>query len=248
MRRVCGNFSFQLPRIKSRGSQALIQFRSDWSDNYGGFSAAVRFTAGERQGCGGIVNLTETSQVQLRAPDVAVNPRNDRIEGELDCQWTVLTLPGKVIRFQLTQIDMAATTASGNCDGDYLELRDGPGTDSSLIGRYCGSTSPPSLVGSNNIMSIRLVTGTSNRRANFVASVSFQERMFQNLKLQALPEPQTFKFDKFQLRADRVPDWMLRKQRSNCLLQAIRQFRQPIYAVVGSSTVTERQFSCGSSS
>ena len=124
MRRVCGNFSFQLPRIKSRGSQALIQFRSDWSDNYGGFSAAVRFTAGERQGCGGIVNLTETSQVQLRAPDVAVNPRNDRIEGELDCQWTVLTLPGKVIRFQLTQIDMAATTASGNCDDDYLELRE----------------------------------------------------------------------------------------------------------------------------
>ena len=53
---------------------------------------------GERQGCGGVVNLTEVIQQQLRAPDAALNPTNGRIEGELDCQWTVLTRPGKVIR------------------------------------------------------------------------------------------------------------------------------------------------------
>ena len=53
---------------------------------------------GENQGCGGIVNLTEASQHPLRAPDAAVTPRNGRIEGELDCQWTVLASAGKVIR------------------------------------------------------------------------------------------------------------------------------------------------------
>jgi hypothetical protein len=73
---------------------------------------------GERQGCGGLVNLTSNAQQQLRAPDAAVLPRNGHIDGELDCQWTVIAPPGKVIRLQLTQIDM---TESG-CSGDYLEV------------------------------------------------------------------------------------------------------------------------------
>ncbi|XP_046451773.1 cubilin-like isoform X2 [Daphnia pulex] len=167
----CGNFTYQLPRIKSRGSKALVHFRTDWSVSHGGFSASVRFTSGERQGCGGLVNLTANPQQQLRAPDAAVLPRNGHIDGELDCQWTVIAPPGKVIRLQLTQIDMT----DAGCSEDYLEARDGASKSASLIGRYCGTVVPPSLIGSTNIMWVQLVTGTSNRRANFVASLSYQE-------------------------------------------------------------------------
>lgn len=74
---------------------------------------------GERQGCGGLVNLTESVQQQLRAPNAAVTPRNGQIDGELNCQWTVLAPPGKVIRLQLTQIDMATDSS---CSEDYLEV------------------------------------------------------------------------------------------------------------------------------
>ena len=174
--RFCGNFTYQLPRLKSKGSRALVQLRTDWSVSHGGFIAAVRFTSGADQGCGGVINLTATTQQQLRAPDAAVNLRDGRIEGELDCQWLVVAQPAKVIRLQLTQIDMEPAPASGQCRYDYLEVRDGPGEGSSLIGRYCGSVPPPSLTGSSNQLSIRLVTGTSNRRANFVATLSHQER------------------------------------------------------------------------
>lgn len=75
-------------------------------------------SAGERQGCGGLVNLTANPQQQLRAPDAAVLPRNGHIDGELDCQWTVIAPPGKVIRLQLTQIDMT----DAGCSEDYLEV------------------------------------------------------------------------------------------------------------------------------
>lgn len=116
--RFCGNFTYRLPRIKSRSSKAIVQFRTDWSESQGGFSASVRFTPGERQGCGGLVNLTRTAQQQLRAPDAAVTPRNGRFDGELDCQWTVTAPPGQVIRLQLTQVDMQ----DGGCREDYLEV------------------------------------------------------------------------------------------------------------------------------
>jgi len=170
--RFCGSFAYQLPRVKTRTSRALIQFHSDWSISHGGFTAAIRFTPGEQQGCGGVVNLTSVSQQQLRAPDAALNPVNGRIEGDLDCQWTVLTRPGKVIRLQFTQIDMEAPSTDGSCSGDFIEVRDGAGASASLIGSYCGTSVAPAFSGSTNIMWIRLSTTTSNRRANFVATLS----------------------------------------------------------------------------
>ena len=40
--RFCGNlFIYQLPRIKSRGQRAVFQFKTDYSDSQGGFSAIV---------------------------------------------------------------------------------------------------------------------------------------------------------------------------------------------------------------
>ena len=60
----------------------------------------------------------------------------------------------------------------------FKKARDGAGESASLIGRYCGSVPPPSLIGSAYVMWLRQVTGTSGRRANFVASLSFQESMF----------------------------------------------------------------------
>ena len=118
--RFCGNFTYQLPRIKSRGQRALIHFRTDWSVSHGGFSAAVRFTSGPSQGCGGLLNLTASSSgasVQLRAPDAALSPGANG--GELDCQWIVLAPPTRVVRLQFTQMDM---TDSG-CSEDFIEVR-----------------------------------------------------------------------------------------------------------------------------
>jgi hypothetical protein len=63
------------------------------------------------------------------------------------------------------------------------QARDGASKSASLIGRYCGTVVPPSLIGSTNIMWVQLVTGTSNRRANFVASLSYQESKRDTLRL-----------------------------------------------------------------
>ena len=168
--RFCGNFTYQLPRMKSRGQQAIIQFKTDWSVSHGGFSAAVRFTSGPNQGCGGLLNLTTGSgNVQLRAPDAALSPVSNG--GELDCQWTVLAPPTKVVRLQFTQLEMS----DSGCSEDFIEARDGSGESASLMGRYCGSVPPPALIASGNAMWVRQVTGTSGRRANFVATISYQD-------------------------------------------------------------------------
>lgn len=82
------------------------------------FSAFNWSSKGERQGCGGLVNLTQNAQQQIRAPEVAVTPRNGQMDGELDCRWIVIAPPGKVIRLQLTQIDMM----DGGCSEDYVEV------------------------------------------------------------------------------------------------------------------------------
>ncbi len=81
-------------------------------------------------------------------------------------------------RFYRSNILMINYNIKSNMYLLFKKVRDGAGESASLIGRYCGSVPPPSLIGSANVMWLRQVTGTSGRRANFVASLSFQESMF----------------------------------------------------------------------
>ena len=58
----CGNQTVQPPVLKSHGNILTLQFKTDSSRSYRGFRAISRFTYGSSQGCGGLLNISDSSK------------------------------------------------------------------------------------------------------------------------------------------------------------------------------------------
>ena len=84
----------------------------------------ARWTYGSRQGCGGIVNVTEGSQT-IRSLDT---DSDGQYEPQLNCQWTVVAPAGKVVRLRFAQfrLELRQNDTHREC-WDYLEVRNGEG-------------------------------------------------------------------------------------------------------------------------
>ena len=67
------------------------------------------------------------------------------------CQWRILATHGEKIILNITRLDIPA---SQDCLQDYLEVRDGYWAKSPLLGRLCGSTSPPPLISTGSRMMV----------------------------------------------------------------------------------------------
>ncbi|XP_052856054.1 cubilin homolog [Drosophila gunungcola] len=84
----------------------------------------------DRKECGGHIH---GSSGELSSPGYPMT----NYSSSLDCDWH-LTGP---FNYQLEiEIDLFDLEYSPKCTGDYLEVRNGGGTDSPLIGRFCGRT------------------------------------------------------------------------------------------------------------
>ena len=57
-----------------------------------------------------------------------------------------------------------------NCGCDYIELRDGDRSTSSIIGRYCSSTMPSKIISTGNQLYVKFVTDGSNQYSGFKAT------------------------------------------------------------------------------
>ena len=57
-----------------------------------------------------------------------------------------------------------------NCVYDFLEIRDGPGQNSTLLGTFCGYYPPSPIVSSGNQLWVRFVSDGSVQKAGFSAS------------------------------------------------------------------------------
>ncbi|XP_004605400.2 cubilin [Sorex araneus] len=71
----------------------------------------------------------------------------------VNCSWHILAPPGYLIHLTFVTFDMQFHY---NCTDDYLEVYD-TGSKTSL-GRYCGQSSPPSLVSNSNSLELIFVT------------------------------------------------------------------------------------------
>ena len=67
------------------------------------------------------------------------------------CQWRILATHGEKIILNITRLDIPA---SQDCLQDYLEVRDGYWAKSPLLGRLCGSASPPPLISTGSRMMV----------------------------------------------------------------------------------------------
>ncbi|EDV99540.1 cubilin homolog [Drosophila grimshawi] len=106
-----------------------IKFVSDYSHAGAGFELSYRFV--DPNSCGGHIH---GSTGRLISPGYPLNYTNG-----LDCIWQLSATHGGQLELQL---DLFELTATPNCNGDWLEVRNGGSNRSALIGRFCGTSVP----------------------------------------------------------------------------------------------------------
>lgn len=83
------------------------------------------FTTSPAEGCGGFINMTSIQSKSFKTQQATTYQSFE------ECHWTVVTSPGKNIRFTIDSMDIKNSTNFSNftfinqtdkCNGDYLEV------------------------------------------------------------------------------------------------------------------------------
>ncbi len=85
--------------------------------------------------CGG------TLQKQSGTISNSGNPSKNAVLNK--CEWRIFSNSGEVIVLNVKKFEIKQNT---NCETEYIEIRDGYGPKSTLIGKYCGSHKPPNEI------------------------------------------------------------------------------------------------------
>ena len=87
---------------------------------------------------------------------------------DTECVWKIAVTDGKRVKFAINNINMW-------CHFAFLELRDGPGSASSSLGRYCGVSQPKDIYTTGSFLWVRfrsssgVCVNTQGFQASFVA-------------------------------------------------------------------------------
>ena len=137
------------PSVTSVGDTVTVVFRSDSSVAAEGFTLSY-VTVNASTLCGGTY-YTETGVIVSPGFPNGYSP-------SLDCTWIIRAPLNRQIRLNVTDFDMENHT---QCRADFLEIRNGGGPTSPLIGTFCGRSIPRSIPSHSHEMLLRLVTDYS---------------------------------------------------------------------------------------
>ena len=101
----------------------------------------------------------------LTSPSYPENYANN-----LSCQWTIKTDPGTKIQLRFTDFEFEDHS---DCRYDYLELFDGPSSDSNSLGKFCGKMvfdHEDLYVSTGNVMFIQMKTDRADNFRGFEAT------------------------------------------------------------------------------
>ncbi|XP_057331522.1 bone morphogenetic protein 1-like [Microplitis mediator] len=82
-----------------------------------------------------------------------------------NCQWTIRAAQGERIKLLIILLDIRK---SPNCSTDYLEIRNGYQTDSTVLGRYCGDVGSATMIASNFVTVEFMRSPFENHRPGFI--------------------------------------------------------------------------------
>lgn len=168
--RYCGNQTTTPPVLKSVSNVMTIQFRTDSSVSARGFSATTRFTYGQQQGCGGYKSVGTGQSVVLQSLDA---DSSGQYEPDLNCQWLIVGADDKVLQYSVSRLDIESEqNGTVTTCWDYMEVRDGNGPYSPLMGHFCGSTVPQTLTSSTNFLWVKFYSDSTTEKRGFAATVS----------------------------------------------------------------------------
>ncbi|KAL2088942.1 hypothetical protein ACEWY4_015841 [Coilia grayii] len=116
------------------------------------------WSGGDCMTCGGVIRR---AQGHLTLESYPINAR---------CEWIIHVNRGLTMDLRFTALSLEF---DHSCRYDYVEVRDGDSMDAPVIGRYCGSESPPPIRSSGDSLRIRFVSDGYNNFDGFFAT--FQE-------------------------------------------------------------------------
>lgn len=103
-------------------------------------------------GCGGI----------LKEPRSTISSSHYNVPAKIQmtCNWVISAPLGNIIQLSWLQFHVED---SHKCMYDYVKVFDNNTIENfgGLIGTYCGSTSPPTITSTSNILTIRYITDES---------------------------------------------------------------------------------------
>ncbi|XP_026476669.1 tolloid-like protein 1 [Ctenocephalides felis] len=186
------------PMVTSEKNAMRIEFTSDNSVQKSGF-AAVFFTdkdecATNNGGCQHECRNTVGSYVcschngftlhdnrhdckeggckyEITAPTGNIYSPNypDLYPARKDCVWHFTTTPGHRIRLLFNRFELEPHQ---ECAYDHVAIYDGPGPDSTTLGRFCGSKLPHAVLANSNQMYMVFKSDQSVQRVGFSATHS----------------------------------------------------------------------------
>ncbi|XP_047455679.1 cubilin [Mugil cephalus] len=145
-------------QVSSTGNLLTIRFVSDAYVSGRGFNASWVEAQG---GCGGPVTAPSG---EIHSPSYPSSYPNN-----VDCSWVISVDPSHRVLFNFTDLDIEF---SSSCIYDYVSIYDGPSSSAPLLGHICGTTIPPAITSTQNIIYVRFRSDSSRNHRGFSARFS----------------------------------------------------------------------------
>ncbi|TGZ53188.1 Cubilin [Temnothorax longispinosus] len=146
------------PPLITPSSEATVHFHSDSSKQDAGFQIHYSTIEGS-PGCGGIYT-SATGLISSPGHSTAYLPN-------MECEWKIQLPVGERIRASWLKFNIET---SSSCQFDFVEIYDGPDTNSQLLGRYCGSDMPPAIKSNSNKLVVLFKSDWSYESEGFTLS------------------------------------------------------------------------------
>ncbi|XP_055528454.1 cubilin homolog [Wyeomyia smithii] len=117
--------------------------------------------------CGGRVVLRKINSTVITTPNFPEVPYTHS-----ECIWTVLAPAGETMKYEFERFNLKYSLG---CRNEYVELRDGGTSSSSVLLRTCGSETTPSRLTTSNMLRVRYFTDISDPGNGFKLKVSLAQ-------------------------------------------------------------------------
>lgn len=149
------------PNVTSTLNNLILKFQSDSSISGRGFNATYSFVDVK---CGGVI---KSLGHEIKPPTQSYS---SSYEHNSDCSWIIVAPAGSSVQLTFHSFSLEIST---DCVLDSVTLYEGPISDGNKIQSYCGSSLPPVVQSSGNVLGIRFVSDYSVASDGFRAHYTF---------------------------------------------------------------------------
>lgn len=82
----------------------------------------------------------------------------------MDCKWIILAPVDSIIELNWSAFEIED---SSRCQFDYVSIYDNGTAGGGEVAKYCGANKPPTMITSNNMITIEFVTDSSRNSGGF---------------------------------------------------------------------------------